>query len=860
MIRPPKYPLRFLRWFCREDYLDEIEGDLIELFEKRAEESPEKARRRFVWDVMKSLRLRNIKSFKERSQNSNYTAMLKHTIILSLRGFKKYKSTFLINLAGLTSGLTCVLLIYLWVNHELSVDQFYDHADRLYQVFENRDQSYGIWTAETNSGPMADDMKADFPEIEYVTGVAFRDKATLTLGDKNIRSRFIYAGKDFFRVFSIKLLEGQADQVLADRSSIVLSADMAERMFGSVDNVVGKTIQFEHQQDFVVSGIFETAPSNSSFQQEFIIPIELIKEKYSNSWNYGNTFVRTFVLLQPGVDVKAFNEKFEGYIKSKVDGDTNRTSFLASYPDHYLHGKYENGQMAGGRITYVRMFSILACFILLIACINFTNLSTARASRRMKEVGIKKAVGSGRSALIYQYLGESILVVIFSMVLAFLMTYLFLPQFNVITGKQLALQFDLKMIGASVILAIVTGIMAGSYPAFYLSGFSPSAVLKGQLHRSIGELWARRGLVVFQFSITVILISLVLVVYNQMEMLQSKDLGYNRDQIVIFPREGKLESKPYTTTFLAEVKNIPGVINGSSTDHDMTGHNSGTSGVVWDGKDPNDRSEFENLSVNYGLIETLGIQIKEGRTFDRCFGADTTKIIFNETAIAYMGLEDPIGKTIKLWGQDHQIIGVVKDFHFESLHSTVKPVFFRLSGGGGDDFMVKIEAGKEKEVVDKLSDLYTSFNPGFPFDYRFLDADYQAQYQAERRVSTLSRYFAGLAIIISCLGLFGLAAFAAERRLKEIGIRRILGSSVLQIVWMLSSSFSKMVFVAIAIAIPISYMAADTWLAGFAYRINLNWVYFATSGFLALLIAWVIVGWQTFKVATVNPTKCLRDE
>jgi putative ABC transport system permease protein len=858
MNTPPKYPLRFLRWFCREDYLEEIEGDLVELFEKRAEKSPTKSKWRFAWDVVKSFRIRNIRSLK--SQNSNYTAMLKHTIILSLRSFKKYKSTFLINLAGLTSGLTCVLLIYLWVNHELSVDQFYDNADRLYQVFENKDQSYGVWTAETNSGPMADDMKADFPEIEYITGVAFRDKATLTLGEKNIRSRFIYAGKDFFHVFSVKLLEGQASQVLADRSSIVLSADMAERMFGSVNNVVGKTIQFEHQQDFVVSGIFETAPSNSSFQHEFIIPIDLIREKYSNSWNYNNTFVRTFVLLQPGVDVSAFNEKFEGYIKSKVDGDTNRTTFLASYPDYYLHGKYENGQVVGGRITYVRMFSILACFILLIACINFTNLSTARASRRMKEVGIKKAVGSGRTALIYQYLGESILVVMFSMVLAFLMTYLFLPQFNVITGKQLALQFDLKIIAGSVILAIVTGFMAGSYPAFYLSGFSPSAVLKGQLNRSMGELWARRGLVVFQFAITVILVSLVLVVYNQMDMLQSKDLGYNRDQIVIFPREGKLRSKPYTTTFLAEVKNIPGVINGSSTDHDMTGHNSGTSGVVWEGKDPNDRSEFENLSVNYGMIETLGIQVKEGRAFDRSFGADTTKIIFNETAIAYMGLEDPVGKTVKLWGQDHQIIGVVKDFHFESLHSTVKPVFFRLSSGGGDDFMVKIEAGQEKEVVEKLSDLYTSFNPGFPFDYRFLDADYQAQYQAEERVSTLSRYFAGLAIIISCLGLFGLAAFAAERRLKEIGIRRILGSSVLQIVWMLSTSFSKMVFVAIAIAIPVSYVAADTWLAGFAYRIDLSGWYFAASGLLALLIAWLIVGWQTFKVATVNPTKCLRDE
>ena len=856
---PPAWPLRFLRWFCREDYIDEIEGDLIELFEKRAEKSPKRAMRRFWWDLVKSFRWRNIRSF-SKSQSSNYTAMLKHTIILSFRSFRKYKTTFLINLAGLTSGLTCVLLIYLWVNHELSVDKFYKHADRLYQVFENREQSYGIWTAETNSGPMAADMQADFPEVEYVTGVASRGKATLTVGEKNIKSDYIYAGKDFFKVFSVTLLEGQADHVLADKSSMVISADMAERLFGDASNVVGKTIRFEHEQDFAVSGVFETAPLTSSFQHHIIISIDLIKDQYARVWNYNNTFVKTYLLLKPGTDADELNKKLGGYIASKVNGETNRTAFVALYPDYYLHGKYENGQMVGGRITYVKLFSIIAGFILLIACINFTNLSTARASRRMKEVGIKKAMGSGRTALIYQYLGESILVAIISLMLALLTAYLLLPQFNVVTGKQMVIDFDLKMVAGALLIAVVTGFLAGSYPAFYLSGFNPSTVLKGQLHRSIGELWARRGLVIFQFAITIVLITSVLVVYKQMDMLQSKDLGYNKDQVLIFPREGKLESISATTTFLAEVKNIPGVINGSSTDHDMTGHNSGTSGIYWEGKDPNDRSEFENLPVNYDLMETLGIELREGRTFDRSFGADSSKIIFNETAIRYMGLENPLGKTIKLWGEDRQIIGVVKDFHFESLHSEIKPVFFILTGEDGESFMVKIAAGREKEVVGRLAELHTSFNPGFPFEPRFLDQDYQGQYQAEKRVSTLSGYFASLAIIISCMGLFGLAAFAAERRLKEIGIRRILGSSIGQIVYMLSASFSKMILVAIVIAIPFSYYIASSWLEGFAYRIDLEWWYFGVSGLLALAIAWAIVGWQTFKVASVNPTKCLRDE
>ncbi|MEQ8683681.1 MAG: ABC transporter permease [Imperialibacter sp.] len=855
---PPKHPLRFLRWFCREDYLDEIEGDLIELFEKRLEGSTALAKRRFVWDVVKSFRLRNIRSFG--SQNSNYTAMFRHTLLLAFRNFKKYKSAFFINLIGLTSGLTCTLLIYLWVNDELHVDQFYANNDRLYQVLENREQTFGIWTAESNSGPMAESLRADVPEIEYVVEVTPYRDAALTVGENTIRADYRFVGKDYFNVFSFKLLIGNKDKVLADKSSIVLTEEMAEKLFQSVDQAIGKTVEFDHNHKYIVSGVVETVSNKSSQQFDFLLPVEVLKGWQGEGWSWYNTFIGTYMILKPGADVAGINERLKTYVTEKIKGETNRTPFITRYSERYLYGTYENGVQSGGRIEYVRLFSIIAVFILFIACINFTNLATAKASRRIKEVGIKKAVGAGRSALVFQYIGESVFMAFISLLVAVLLTLLLLPKFGEITGKQLALQLDLNMVVTLLAVTLVTGLLAGSYPAFYLAGFNPAAVLKGRLSTSAGELWARKGLVVFQFVITIVLITSVLIVYKQVEMVQSKNLGYDKDQVMLFRREGKLDNPSATQTFLAEIKNIPGVVNASSSSHDMTGHNSGTWGVEWEGKDPNDRTEFENVTVNYGLMETIGIQMKEGRTFSRSFGADSSKIIFSEEAVKYMGMEDPIGKTIKLWGEDRQIIGIAKDFHYESLHSPVKPLFFRLNSDGGRLFMVKIEKGKEKETTERLAAFYEGFNPGFPFEYRFLDQDYQEQYGAEKRVSTLSKYFAGLAILISCLGLFGLATFTAERRLKEIGIRKILGSSVGQIVYMLSASFSKMVLVAILIAVPLSFFIADSWLENYAYRIDLEWWYFAVSGALALAIAWVIVGWQTLRVASVNPTKCLRDE
>jgi hypothetical protein len=382
--------------------------------------------------------------------------------------------------------------------------------------------------------------------------------------------------------------------------------------------------------------------------------------------------------------------------------------------------------------------------------------------------------------------------------------------------------------------------------------------LKGRISSGLGEIVARKGLVIFQFALSVIFIVSVLVIYKQIEFVQNKDLGYSKDNVISFRMEGK--ARENRETFLSEVRQIPGILSASSTGSNMTGHNSGTYGVEWEGKNPDDKTEFENIAVDYDMMETLGVELVAGRSYSRDFASDSAKIIFNEAGIAFMGLEDPLGKTIKLWGEDRQIIGVVKDFHFESLHKSVGPLFFRLEPNHTHLYMAKVQAGKERETIERLQHFYQKFNPGFTLDYKFLDDQYRAQYAAEERISILSRYFAALAVVISCLGLFGLAAFSAERRLKEIGIRKALGSSAAGIVYLLTSDFTKVVLISIVIALPLSYLVTRNWLDSFAFKVQLELWYFLAAGSMALIIAGLTVSMQAIKAAGVNPSKCLRDE
>ncbi|MBX2842827.1 MAG: ABC transporter permease [Flammeovirgaceae bacterium] len=784
--------------------------------------------------------------------------MFQHYLLLAFRNFKRFKSSFFINLIGLSTGLACTLFIYLWVTDELKVDQFHEKDTQLYQVMEHQQYAADIMTTSSTPGVLAEALKEEYPEFEYSATTTWISPFTLSIEDHNVKADGYYVGEDFFNIFSYELVQGNKDQVLMDKTSIIISESLAKKLFDTTEDILGKSIELQHDKSFKLTGVFKDVPQNSSYKFDFVLPFEQFKDE--NNWvtSWGNNGPPTFAVLKEGTNPAELEKKIADFVKNKNE-QSNVTLFLKPYSERYLYGSYENGVQSGGRIEYVRLFSIIAAFILFIACINFMNLSTARASRRVKEVGVKKALGVKRLSLIYQFLGESMVMAFLSIITALILVMLFLPQFNEITEKKIALVLDGNLVLSLLAIALITGIISGSYPALYLSGFRPVIVLKGEIRSSLGELWARRGLVIFQFILSIMLIVSVMVVYKQIEFVQKKNLGFDKDNVIYFSMDGKVGEN--RETFLNELKRIPGIVNATSVGHDMIGSQNNTSGLDWEGKNPDEKILFENVRSDYGLIETLGIEMKEGRSFSNEFSTDTSKIILNEAGIKVMGLQDPIGKVIRLWDEmDLEIIGVAKDFHFQSLHEEVSPLFFILNPENTWNIMARIEAGKEKETLERITDFYQDFNPGFTFDYQFLDQEYENQYKAEQRVATLSQYFAGFAILISCLGLFGLAAFTAERRLKEIGIRKVLGSSVINIIYLLSSDFTRMVIIAIFIALPISYFALDNWLQRFAYRIELDVWFFVGAGFLALLIAWITVGMQAVKAANINPVKCLRSE
>lgn len=784
--------------------------------------------------------------------------MLKHHIILALRNFKKHKGSFLINLFGLSAGLTCSMLIYLWVNDEVNMNKFHAKDTQLYQVMEHQQYADDIMTTTSTPGVLAETLKADFPEIEYAATTTWISSYTLSIDDNHFKARGYHVGEDYFNIFSYPLIHGDANQVLKDKNNIVISKSLAIKIFKSADQAVGKPLEYQRSKTYTVSGVYEDMPANSSIQAEFVLSFESYKE--DNSWvtNWGSNGPSTFIILQKGSDAQFVSDKIVNVVLEKNE-QSNVKLFLQKYSNRYLHGRYENGQQSGGRIEYVQLFSIIAVFILIIACINFMNLSTARASRRAKEVGIKKAVGAHQGSLISQFLTESIITSIAASLFSLLVVYLFLSQFNEITGKEIALQFDWSLISIYAGITLFTGVFAGSYPAFYLSAFNPAKVLKGVVRGSVGEIWARKGLVIFQFTLSVVLIVAVIVVYQQIEFVQNKNLGYEKENLIRFEFNGRAEEN--LETFTQEIRQIPGVVNASSIGHNLIGRNNNTSGLQWEGKHPDDLILFENFRVDYQLLETVGVEMAEGRTFSEEYGTDSTKIIFNEAAIKVMGLENPIGQEITMWEEyKYEIIGVAKDFNFQSLHDEVNPAFFVLSKTNTWNMMTRLAAGKEKETIERLQTFYSDYNPGFTLDYKFIDEQYERQYAAEQRVATLSKYFAGVAIIISCLGLFGLATFTAQRRLKEIGVRKALGSSATSIVYLLTSEFTKLVGISILIALPISYLIGSQWLTKFAYRIDLNVWFFVGAGLAALVIAWLTVSSQAIRAANSNPAECLKDE
>ncbi|MFY0685886.1 MAG: ABC transporter permease [Cyclobacteriaceae bacterium] len=861
MSKPQHIPPRLAEWLLtkliRSDLQEEVLGDLDEKFLALCEEqSIRSAKLNYWYQVLNYLRPFAIR--KKKSKNSNITTMFVHNIILSLRNFSRFKTTFFINLVGLSTALASVLFIYLWINDEIQMDHFHANDHRLYQIKSNQTDASGTFTWKGVPGLLLEEIQSTVPEVDQAAASTDPHEYTLSIDDRSIKAQGKFASEDYLDIFSFPLIAGNTATALSGKDGILITEELAERLFRSTD-VLGETIKWHfwnNTRHFEVVGILKNLPKHTSEPFDFVLPWNYFHDDLITYKNWYNYYARIMLTTQPEASVQLTEEKINAILKENQKGQ-NVSLFLANYGDQYLFSKYENGEQAGGRIEYVYLFVAIASFILIIACINFVNLSTARASKRTKEIGIKKSMGASRLSLIGQFFTESTLLTLIALIIALGIVAILLEPFNFLTQKSLALVFDGQFIGTLLCVLLLVTLLAGVYPSLYLSSFKVVQILKGQLSIGSSQKMGRASLVVAQFSLSMILIVAVMIVYQQMDFVKNKNLGYNRDNVLYFEREGTLLEQ--SDALVAELKQLPGVLNAAPSGFMVGGGNS-TGGVGWPGKTDEDQIQFWETRSGVGTIDILNIEILEGRDFSEEFSNDSSAVIFNETAIAAMNMTDPIGKTITHYTGEKKIIGVVKDFNLISLHTAIEPMIFLYEPGRAHFVMVKLEKGNEPRTIEAIEKQYQKFNPDYPFKAMFLDQDYQAQYQSEERVSQLSKYFAGLAILISCLGVFGLTAFTTERRTKEIGIRKVLGSGNFNIMLLIVGDMTKTIGLGILIAIPLSYLLGQNWLENFAYHIDLSWWYFAFAGIAAIGIAWLTMGFQTIKAASGNPVDCLRDE
>jgi len=792
--------------------------------------------------------------------------MIKNYFKTAWRNLVRNKAFSAINLSGLALGIACSILIMLWVWDERKVDAFHDHGRYLYQVYERNFYDGKVEAGYPTQGLLADELKRNIPEVQYASSYDYASapgtQSTFEAAGKINKMEGVYVGEDFFRMFSYPLLQGNAQTALTKYESIAISRKMAELFFGNVHEAIGKTIRFENKENLIVTAVFENIPAASSIRFDFCRSwIAYVKQ---NDWvhNWGNSSPSTFIQLHKDADPEKVQSEIKDFIYRYQPKDPSFVVELALQPymERYLHSTFRDGKIDGGRIGYVRLFTMVAIFILLIACINFMNLATARSVNRAKEVGVRKVVGAMRPVLVRQFIGEAILLSFISTVLALVLVLLCLPAFNALTGKQLFLPFSEVLFWAALLMLIlITGIVAGSYPAFFLSSINPIKVLKSSLKFGSGAVFFRKALVVFQFSLSVVLIVGMIVIYKQMDYVRSKNLGYDRENLIYIPIEGDLV-KNYPV-FKQEAGKVPGVLSISKMRNSPTVIEHHTGSISWEGKDPNLTVSFADAVVGYDFTKTMKLPIKAGRDFSKDYGTDSASFLLNETAVNKIGYKDPVGRTITWGNHKGVVIGVLKDFHFNSMHQAIDPLIVRLDENWNwGTILVRVKGVETRKAIARLEGLCKELNPKFPFTYSFSDEEYARLYNNEEIVSKLSNYFAFLAILISCLGLFGLATFSVSQRTKEIGVRKVLGASVSNIVALLATNFLQPVAIAILIAVPVSQYLMNRWPGSFAYKIEMRWWMFGAAGVLAILIALLTVSYQAIKAALSNPVKNLRTE
>ncbi len=853
---------RIFEFFCHSDFQEDILGDLDEYYQQNLEKKGKGyANFKFLVDVLLLFRLSLLRD-KLFGQNPIHFTMFKTIFKTALRVFWRERAYALLNVLGLTVGLTASTLLLLYVESEKSVNGFHKDIDQIYQVMENRLNSGIITTNAYSPGPLNTTFKDDFPEVEAMAAYTWSDDFSFTLGDRSQRESGRWASEDFFGIFEVDFIEGDAQNALTSPTQLYLSRSAKERLFGN-EPALAKTLEVDRWGTFEVAGVFEDIPNNSTLDFDFIAPFQLWKQ--ANSWVniWENSGISGIVKLQSGTDVAEFNTKIQGYVQEKMGEQKALASiFLQPFKDRYLYNKYEDGQLVGGRITYVRLFTAVAFFILLIASINFMNLATARSTKRAKEVGVKKVVGSTRRHLLLQFMTESVMLAVFSALLAGLLIMGVIDPLNLLVGKQMTfslIEFD-QSVGL-LVMGLIVGIASGIYPAMVLSNFKAISVLKGSFKSSSGSQGLRKGLVVFQFMISTTLIISTLLVQKQLDFIQNKDLGYNKENMVVVPLEGALFNREVRAQLKSRLSDNPDFLqiafSGTST---LKPYASTDGGFSWPEKESDLRTEFQIFQTDHGFLEAYDIQLLKGRSFDPALATDSLHVIINEQAARLMNVEEPLGHPVTFWGRTGRIIGIAKDFHFRSLHSAIEPLVISLRPENSQVLNLRMTGQNNQESLAYLEEALKEFNPTIEFNYTFLEESYNAQYRSEMVIGTLGDYFSGIAIFISLLGLFGLASFAAEQRTKEIGVRKVLGAGIFNLILMMGKGFLLLVSIGFLVAVPIGYFFMTQWLEAFTYHIDIGVSTFLIAGLASLFITIVTIGYHAIKAAYTNPVKSLRYE
>jgi len=856
-IEPPKRALQFLRWFCREDYLEEFEGDLVELFEKYYEESPGKARRKFFWGVLRCFRPGFMKAFYKVS-HSNSLIMFNNYFKLAWRNILKNRSFSSINISGLSIGMAAAMIVALWVVDEFAFNSHFENKNRLAQVILIQTMNGVSYTGETIATPTADALLSVFgSSFKKISLVSYDRDAILSIDNKKLSrtGRWVEAG--FPEMFSLNMLAGNR-AALSDPSTMLLSESVAKALFGEVDPI-GRTIRIDNRFEMQVGGVYEDFPLNTTFYNtQFLMSWSNRVNFMNRITNWNNHSCQLFVQLNDDADLYELSDRIRN-IPSPFFDEWKEELMLYPLDKLHLYFPLEDEGNVGYRVQVVRVVAVIGGAILLLACINFMNLSTARSEKRAKEVGIRKAIGSQRNQLVAQFLVESVVVTLLSLVFAILITQLTLPFFNNLLNKQMFIQWSNPVFWAVVLgFVLLIGIISGSYPALYLSSFKPVKILKGIGKGDNLSALPRRILVVAQFTVSISLLIATVIVFRQIQVAKARPVGYSRDNLISVSI-----NTPGLNDYYDVLQNDllgSGLVDLMASSTQQVTYFYNNNSVDWRGKNQAKEVFFRDVGVSPEFGNTVGWKIVNGRDFNNEIKSDTASVLINEAAARAMGFDDPVGEKVKYFGREFTVIGVVGNMITQSPYISVPPSIF-LPAINPNIITLRINSGLElNEAISGIQAIFERYNTNEPFDFRFVDQEYDRKFSEESQVGLISTIFASLTIFISCLGIFGLASFVAEQRTKEMGVRKVLGASILNLWTLLSKDFLWLVLISIFLAIPLSYYFMGNWLDKYEYRTGLAWWIFVVSALGALIITLATVSYQSIKTAMVNPAKSLRTE